>query len=153
MPEARLTLAGPVMPDIDLPALRTRAEEIGQVDLRPGYVPMEELPALFGSHRVVMFTYETVNISGSIHMAFTFGRPVVATDVGAMADNVQDGRTGLLVAPDPEAVARAMITLLDPETADTMGAAAAEHAEQDASWSGVADKAVAAYRSALADRA
>jgi glycosyltransferase involved in cell wall biosynthesis len=150
-PEARLTLAGPVMPDINLAALRRRAEEIGQVDMRPGYVPMEDLPALFGGHRVVMFTYETVNISGSINMAFTFGRPVVATDVGAMADNVEHGRTGLLVDPEPESVAEAMLTLLDPETADVMGAAAARHAEQDASWSGVADKAVAAYRSALAD--
>jgi glycosyltransferase involved in cell wall biosynthesis len=153
LPDARLTLAGSVMPDVDLAEITTRTVGIGQVDLRPGYVPMAELPQLFGAHRIVMFTYETVNISGSIHMAFTFGRPVVATDVGAMADNVQDGHTGLLVDPDPEPVARAMLALLDPETADAMGAAAARHAEQDASWSGVADKAVAAYRSALADRA
>jgi glycosyltransferase involved in cell wall biosynthesis len=151
LPEAWLTLAGPVMPDIDLTEIQARAEAIGQVELRPGYVPMEDLPALFGAHRVVMFTYETVNISGSIHMAYTFGRPVVATDVGAMADNVQHGHIGLLVDPDPAAVAEAMITLLDPETADEMGAAAARHAARGASWSGVVKKAVAAYRSALAD--
>ena len=48
------------------------------------------------------------------------------------------------------AVAEAMITLLEPATADRMGAAAARHAQQAASWSGVADRAVAAYRSALA---
>jgi glycosyltransferase involved in cell wall biosynthesis len=150
LPEARLTLAGPVMPDVDLAEIQARAEAIGQVDLRPGYVPMEDLPALFGAHRVVMFTYETVNISGSVHMAYTFGRPVVATDVGAMADSVRDGVTGLLVNPDPAAVADAMITLLDPEVADAMGAAAAAHAPQTASWSGVGAKAVTAYRSALA---
>lgn len=148
MPEARLTLAGPVMPDVDLPALLARAAEIGQVDLRPGYVPMAGLPALFGSHRVVLFTYSTVNISGSIQMAYTFGRPVVATSVGAMADNVDHGRTGLLVDPDPAAVAEAVLTVLDPATADVMGAAATAHAEQRASWSGVAAKALAAYDSA-----
>jgi glycosyltransferase involved in cell wall biosynthesis len=86
IPEATLTLAGPVMPDIDLAAITTRAAAVGQVDLRPGYVPMEELPQLFGDQRVVMFTYETVNISGSVHMAYTFGRPVVATRVGSMGD-------------------------------------------------------------------
>ena len=145
LPAARLTLAGPVMTDVDLPALSARAAEIGQVDLRPGYVPMAELPALFGAHRVVMFTYSTVNISGSIHMAYTFGRPVVATAVGAMGDNVDQGRTGLLVPPDPAAVAEAMLTVLDPATADAMGAAAASHAEHRASWSGVAAKALAAY--------
>jgi glycosyltransferase involved in cell wall biosynthesis len=150
LPEARLTLAGPVMPDVDLAEIQARAEAIGHVDLRPGYVPMEDLPALFGAHRVVVFTYETVNISGSVHMAYTFGRPVVATDVGAMADSVRDGVTGLLVNPDPAAVAEAMIKLLAPEVADTMGAGAARHAEQAASWSGVATKAVTAYRSALA---
>jgi glycosyltransferase involved in cell wall biosynthesis len=152
LPEARLTLAGPVMPDVDVIEIQARAEAIGQVDLRPGYVPMEDLPALFAAHRVVMFTYETVNVSGSVHMAYTFGRPVVATEVGAMADSVRDGETGLLVPPDPASVAQAMITMLDPATADRMGAAAARHAHQAASWSGVADRAVAAYRSALAAR-
>jgi hypothetical protein len=62
-------------------------------------------------------------------MAYTFGRPVVATDVGAMADSVRDGQTGLLVPPDPASVAQAMITMLDPATADEMGAAAARHAQ------------------------
>ena len=145
MPEARLTLAGPVMPDVDLPALTARAAEIGHVDLRPGYLPMAELPALFGGHRVVMFTYSTVNISGSIHMAYTLGRPVVATAVGAMADNVDQGRTGLLVDPEPAAVAEAMLKVLDPATADAMGAAATARAEQRSSWSGVAAKALTAY--------
>ncbi len=150
-PDARLTLAGPVMPDIDLTALRTRAAEIGGSTFAPATWPWRTWPPCSARHRVVMFTYETVNISGSIHMAYTFGRPVVATDVGAMADNVQHGHTGLLVDPDPAAVAGAMITLLDPATADKMGAAAARHAAQGASWSGVVDKAVAAYRSALAE--
>jgi glycosyltransferase involved in cell wall biosynthesis len=150
LPEARLTLAGPVMPDVDVLEIQARAEAIGQVDLRPGYVPMEDLPALFGAHRVVVFSYETVNVSGSVHMAYTFGRPVVATDVGAMADSVRDGVTGLLVPPDPASVAQAIITMLDPATADEMGAAAVRHAQQAASWSGVATKALTAYRSALA---
>ena len=146
MPEARLTLAGPVMPDVDLDAIRGRAQVVGNIDLRPGYVPMEALPKLFGDHRVVMFTYQTVNISGSVHMAYTFGRPVVATRVGSMADAVQDGVTGLLAAPDARSVAEATIRLLEPRTADAMGSAAARHAGQGASWSGVVTKAVRAYR-------
>ena len=145
LPDARLTLAGPVMPDVDLAAISARAGAIGHVDLRPGYVPMAELPRLFGAHRVVMFTYETVNISGSVHMAYTFGRPVVATRVGSMADIVTDGVTGLLADPDPESVASAMERLLNPATADRMGANAARHAEQQSSWSSVAARAVAAY--------
>ena len=145
IPEATLTLAGPVMPDVDLATITARAAAIGQVDLRPGYVPMEELPQLFGDHRVLMFTYETVNISGSVHMAYTFGRPVVATRVGSMGDVVENGVTGLLADPTPRSVADAMVRLLDPATADRMGASAARHAEQRSSWASVATKAVAAY--------
>ncbi|WP_420122359.1 glycosyltransferase family 4 protein [Nakamurella sp.] len=149
-PEIRLTLAGPVMPDVDPAAIGRRAAEIGNVDLRPGYVPMEDVPGLFAAHRVVIFTYSTVNISGSVHMAYTFGRPVVATDVGSMSDAVIDGETGLLTAPDPAAVAAALIRVLDdPAAADRMGAQAVQRVHDAASWSAVVDKAVPAYRDAV----
>ncbi|MFN8200672.1 MAG: hypothetical protein U0R72_20445 [Nakamurella multipartita] len=38
-----------VMPDVDLESITRRAEQIGNVDLRPGYVPMDEVAALCGS--------------------------------------------------------------------------------------------------------
>lgn len=154
MPEARLTLAGPVMPDVDENEITGRSAGIGNVDLKPGYVAMGELPALFGSHRSVVFTYATVNISGSVHMAYTFGRPVVATDVGSMSDAVQDGVTGLLARPDAPSLASAMLQVLrDPALADRMGEEAGRHARDASSWSSVADKAVQGYRAALQGRA
>jgi len=147
LPNARLTIAGPVMPDVDLPGISERAAGIGNVDLRPGYVPMTELPELFAGHRVVVFTYETVNISGSVHMAYTFGRPVVATDVGSMSDAVPDRVTGLLADPDPAAVAAALVEVLDdPDLADRLGAQAALRVQNAASWTAVAEKASKAFR-------
>lgn len=153
LPDARLTLAGPVMPDVDLAAITRRATEIGHVDLHPGYVPMEEVPGLFAAHRVVVFTYTTVNISASVHMAYTFGRPVVATAVGSMSDAVQDGVTGLLTTAEPTAVAAALVEILaDPAKADRMGAQGARRVQDAASWTAVADKAVPAYRAAVTAR-
>lgn len=147
MPEAGLTLAGPVMPDVDLAAIETRAGQIGGVNLQPGYVAIEDLANLFGQHRLVVFPYTTVNISGSVHMAYTFGRPVVGTRVGSMVDAVVDGVTGLMVEPDRQSVADGMLKLLcAPELADRMGAAAADHARTASSWTDVAERAVAAYR-------
>jgi glycosyltransferase involved in cell wall biosynthesis len=60
------------------------------------------------------------------------GRPVVATAVGATAELVQDGVTGLLVAPnDAAALARAIGTLLDdPGRAAAMGAAGRRRVEE-----------------------
>ena len=40
------------------------------------------------------------------------GRPVVATAVGGVPELVTDGEDGLLVAPDDEAVAEALLRLL-----------------------------------------
>ena len=153
LPAARLTIAGPVMPDVDMPAITRRAAEIGHVDLHPGYVPMDQVAGLFGAHRAVVFTYATVNISGSVHMAYTFGRPVVATDVGSMSDAVQGGVTGLLTAPEPAAVAEALVTILDdPAAANRMGAQGARRVDDAASWTTVVDKAVPAYRDAVTAR-
>lgn len=150
LPEAGLTLAGPVMPDVDLADITARADSIGHVDLRPGYVDLSDLPTLFGAHRTVVFTYATVNISGSVHMAYTFGRPVVATDVGSMSDAVEHEVTGLLAAPDAASVASALMIMLgDPARADRMGAEAATRAGEEASWSGVAERALVAYGEAL----
>jgi len=154
LPAARLTLAGPVMPDVDLGEVEARASAIDGVDLRPGYVDMADLPALFGAHRLVAFTYATVNISGSVHMAYTFGRPVVATRVGAMADVVRHGETGVLAEPAPEDIAHALLELLeDPAKADRMGAAAAEYSRAASSWDQVAGRASAAYRDFAAPHA
>jgi glycosyltransferase involved in cell wall biosynthesis len=43
-----------------------------------------------------------------------YGRPVVATAVGGLEDAIEDGETGLLVAPgDPVALRAALVRLLD----------------------------------------
>lgn len=53
------------------------------------------------------------------------GLPVVAPDVGSLAETVLDGKTGILCRPDdPTALADAMVRILsDPEKARTMGEA------------------------------
>ena len=46
--------------------------------------------------------YVRASQSGVVHLAYTFGRPVVATEVGDLAEAVHDGENGLLVPPqDP----------------------------------------------------
>jgi trehalose synthase len=60
------------------------------------------------------------------------GRPVVASRVGGIQDQVIDGETGVLVEPtDHEAFGAALASLLsDRDRADRLGAAAREHVRE-----------------------
>jgi glycosyltransferase involved in cell wall biosynthesis len=139
VPEARLTLAGAVA-NVEVAPLRDRARAIGNVDLRPGYVPVPEVAELLSSHRVVAVPYLRANQSGVVHLAQTFGRPTVATRVGDLPDVVLDDQTGLLVDPgSADQLGEALVRLLeDPAEAARMGNAAADRLQATASWDAIA---------------
>ena len=152
LPSARLVVAGAAVADVDVAVLRARADEIGGVDLRVGYVPLEAVAPLFIAARVVAAPYRYANGSGVVSLAHTFGRPVVASDVGDMRSAVRHGDTGLLVPPEqPEPLAEALLQLLrDPDLADRLGAAASSRLEAEGSWAEVAEQVEAVYVSCLA---
>jgi glycosyltransferase involved in cell wall biosynthesis len=154
MPDARLVAAGSVSPDVDIAALQARAASIDGVELRPGYVEMDDVARLFAGSRLVVLPYRAANQSGVVHVAQGFGRPVVATDVGDLADAVGDGVSGLVVPPDdPHALAAAIEQLLgDPEQAARLGAAGRSRALAEASWDDVGERVVAVYEELLASR-
>ncbi|MDQ3988781.1 MAG: glycosyltransferase family 4 protein [Actinomycetota bacterium] len=153
VPDARVVLAGGVA-EVDLPALLRRAEQVGGVRARPGYVPREEIPELFAEARVVVTPYRRASQSGVAHLAYTFERPVVATTVGDIPQVVRDGETGLLVPPgDPSALAEALVSLLtDPERAKRLGEAGGRWLAAEASWERVAQRVDAGLEQAARHR-
>lgn len=86
--------------------------------------------------------------------AMLVGRPVVASNVGGLADLVQDGVTGLRVPPrDPGALAMALDHLLDdPALQARMGAEGRKHAHQYEA-SAVTPRLLDVFAGALRDRA
>lgn len=125
LPDARLVLAGAAGADIDVDAICDQCRRIGNVDVHLGYVPVEHVPMLLDTARVVVTPYIRATQSGVAHLAYTFGRPVIATDIGDMPEVVQDEVTGLLVPPgDADGLAVAMLKVLaDPFLAAELGAA------------------------------
>lgn len=125
LPASKMVLAGAVGADVDVEAVFDRARQIGNVDARPGYVAVEDVAPLFDSARVVATPYIRATQSGVAHLAFTFGRPVVASSIGDLPDVIQDDVTGLLVDPgDDEGLALAILRLLvNPSLAARLGAA------------------------------
>ena len=123
VPDARLVIAGAVSADLDEESVTELARAAGNVDLRPGYVDASEVPALFREARVVVTPYLRASQSGVLHLAFSHGRPVVTTDVGDLAEAVEDGETGLVVPPEDVAALAGALTrlLLDPTLAERLG--------------------------------
>jgi glycosyltransferase involved in cell wall biosynthesis len=143
-PQVRLTIAGaPAASDLDPDVVRRWAAGHGErVTVVDRYVPIEDVPAVFGSARVVVNPYLTGNQSGVVHLAMTMGRAVVASDVGDLGAAVRDGETGLLVPRgDAAALADALErVLLDAPLAERMGAAGRGHVLTGSSWAAVAER-------------
>jgi glycosyltransferase involved in cell wall biosynthesis len=87
--------------------------------------------------------------------AMACGTPVVATSAGALPEVMRVGGGGLLVPrDDPEALAKAIATLLDQaETRRAMGARARPLIEQTFSWPRVAERTAQIYRQVIEERA
>jgi len=113
-----------------------------------GFVPPEQVGAYYERAAVVCVPSRREGVGMTAREAMAYGRPVVATRVGGLVDAVEDGRTGLLVAPrDAGALRAAIVRLLsDAELRAQLGAAARDRARRDFAWPAVRDALLEAYR-------
>jgi glycosyltransferase involved in cell wall biosynthesis len=135
VPEARLLLAGPASPRLDLPA---RLRAVGLDDgaaIVEAYVDEPRLWALIARCDVcVNLRYPTMGeTSGMAVRALRLGRPLVVSDVGWFAELPDDAV--VKVAPDEheaERLAAALELLLEREDARTaLGTEARRYAERE----------------------
>lgn len=119
-----------------------------------GYIPDADLSAYYAACDLFVLhsTYEGFGLVLADAMAA--GKPVVATRVGAVAEVVAEGETGLLVpACNAEALAAAIKALAsDREARERMAAAARRRAEERFDWDLVARRYLEAYGALLARR-
>lgn len=131
-----------------LSALETmRNSPLFHLDVR--YIPDEDVPKLFRYAWVVVLPYRDASQSGIIGLAYNFSRPVVATNVGALSEIVDNGVTGFVVDPESdEGIAEALVKILQDENLRLqMGRAGRKKANGELSWNAIAAQTVAAYRS------
>lgn len=78
------------------------------------FIPGPELADLIQASRVVVCPYRDATQSGVVMSAYAFCKPVIVTDVGALREVVEDGKSGRVVPPDDaESLASAMISFLE----------------------------------------
>ena len=92
-------------------------------EIYEGYISGTLMAELFQKASLVITPYITSSSSGVLVAAYSFGKPVVATRVGCLAEYVGEGVTGLLVEPaNIEALADAIARLLlDDDLRHLMG--------------------------------
>jgi glycosyltransferase involved in cell wall biosynthesis len=144
MPEIRLTIAGPPVPEEgESERVLAWAEERSErVEVLPGYVPIDDVQQLFARARVVVLPYVAGYQSGVVHLAMTMRRAVVATAVGDLPDAVADGTTGLIVERgDARALADALERVArDADFADRLGGAGYARMLDGSGWPAVAER-------------
>lgn len=115
VPDATLDVVGVFQqPTARFRRLAIRHGVADRVRLHDGYVAPERVRDVFAAADLVVAPYRQASQSGVVHLAYSFGRPVVATAVGGLADAVVDGQTGILARPgDPAALAAAIRAALD----------------------------------------
>jgi len=153
-PRSRLVIAGFALPDFDVNRHLALAHGLGmseRVRIVARYIDSSEVAAWMELASVVVFPYREIYQSGALHVAQTFGAPIVATRVGATADVIEHGVTGLLVsAGDAKALAEAISRLLgDRDLARRLGDAGRAAAQQVFGWRGIACQILDAYEQRL----
>jgi N-acetyl-alpha-D-glucosaminyl L-malate synthase BshA len=100
-----------------------------------------------------LYASEKESFGMGVLETMSFGKPVVASRVGGVAEIVQDKRTGFLARlGDVKAMAKAVRTLAhDPELAARMGEAARARAEQEFSSKKSVEQYLDLYRRTIRD--
>jgi D-inositol-3-phosphate glycosyltransferase len=154
-PALRLVVAGKVKKGCE-DYWNSIALVLGQRDLRHrvlqriDHVPDAEVELYFKAADVLVVPYVEIFQSGVPFLAYSFGLPVIATDVGALREDVIEGRTGFVCRPrDPQDLARAIERYFDSPLyaeLDQTHSKIRAHAMERHSWAKVAAVTEAVYR-------
>lgn len=137
----------------ELEKLMMLCKELGLSDMVTflGQRAQETLHYYYASSDIVVMPSHYESFGMVALEAMACGTPVIASDVGGLAQLVQDGETGILVpGRDPAAMAKCLRCLLsDQELLARLGRQAANYAE-GYGWKGITRQIIDLYESTLA---
>lgn len=121
----------------DLISYREWLKNAPDIEVVNRWIPDEEIGSLFARSDIVVLPYTSASQSGIIPIAASFGLPVIATHTGGLPEQIEHGRSGLLVSPgDSKELADAILFLLEnPDVAQRYGQALYQRFLQDFNWS------------------
>jgi glycosyltransferase involved in cell wall biosynthesis len=86
-----------------------------RVHMVTDFIPNSEVRYYFCAADLVVQPYKHATQSGITQIAFHFGKPMVVTNVGGLAEVVPDGKVGFVAEPDPTSIADAIMRFQSPD--------------------------------------
>ncbi|MCA1644676.1 MAG: glycosyltransferase family 4 protein [Chloroflexi bacterium] len=146
VPHLRVVVAGRPAPHYPMPTLPSLPANV-EVVMHLETVDNATTRRLFAEASVVVLPYVEASQSGVVQTAYAFGKPVVASAIGGLAEVVRDGVTGYLVPPGaPRPLAKAVADLLtNAEARAAMRLAIGNHEATEFGWDPIAQQLYALY--------
>lgn len=117
----------------DLVALGVGAPAHPGLESVARFLPADELVGLLRSCSIAVFPYRAATQSGAVVLAKALGLVPVATDVGALSEQISHGSSGLILPPgaEPPQWLDALMPLRDRKVRQAMGQRALEEVRDD----------------------
>jgi glycosyltransferase involved in cell wall biosynthesis len=150
IPEAKLSICGR---GGDLERNAGLLASLPDIEVRKTYIPSEDVTGLFERSSLVVLPYIEASQSGVSALGFPTGAVVVASRVGGLAEQIVDGRTGILVSPGNASELASAITRLlrDVKLQEDIRQAAAAYSSSVLDWKNIARSTMATYRLATGE--
>jgi glycosyltransferase involved in cell wall biosynthesis len=118
------------------------------------FIPEAEVEVYFKAADVLVIPYVEIFQSGVPFLSYSFGLPVIATDVGSLRNDIIEAKTGFLCrSKDPAYLARTIRTYFASDLYENLEARRSgirEFANERNSWAKVAEILDGVYRRVLA---
>lgn len=114
--------------------LSYRIKHNNNINLVNRYIEDKEFQTLLDSVDFVVLPYKRASQSGVIPMCFAAGKMVIATNVGALSEQVPEG-VGLIVAPDAKEILNAISSLyFNSSLISKLSVNAKKYADTELTW-------------------
>lgn len=138
-PSVKLNIVG----NGDLTAYSSQISKLqNNIKIYNRWIKDEEVAGFVSQTRLLVIPYTHATQSGVIPLSYAFSKPVIATDVGCLSEQIVNGKTGILVPEvNSELLAKAIITMLEnKDKTIEMGNYAHQYMLNNLTWESAAKK-------------
>lgn len=94
------------------------------------FIPNEQVANYFSAADMVIQPYKNATQSGVSQVAYHFGRPMLVTDVGGLAELIPHGMVGYVVPPTASAIADALVDFYTHNREEALAAGVRQEARK-----------------------